>query len=135
MVSAERFPIGTAASPAPWEIADDPNIVKVVRADDGRALYFSRGRIPYPRDIAHVGEVQPLQHIGVYAYTRDALEFWVNLPTNALEQTEKLEQLRPLAAGIPIGVALANEPPTVGIDTEEDLSRANARWDAFVARS
>ena len=77
--------------------------------------------------------MQPLQHIGVYAYSREALERWVALPPHMLEVTERLEQLRPLAAGIPMGVAIADEPPVAGIDTEEDLSRANARWDAFIA--
>lgn len=133
LVSSERFPLGTAASPAPWDIAGDPNIVKVVRGDDGRALYFSRGPIPFPRDGQERAETQPLQHIGVYAYSRHALEQWVALPPNLLEVTERLEQLRPLAAGIPIGVAIADELPAAGIDTEEDLSRANARWDAFTA--
>ena len=133
MVSSERFPIGTAASPASWEIADNPNIVKVVCGDDGRALYFSRASIPFPRDGAQSAEIQPLQHIGVYAYSRDALEQWVALPPNEIEITERLEQLRPLVAGIPIGVAIADESPAAGIDTEEDLSRANARWDAFIA--
>lgn len=133
MVSSGRFPIGTAASPASWDIADNPNIVKVVRGDDERALYFSRAAIPFPRDGAESADIQPLQHIGVYAYSRDALEQWVALPPNEIEITERLEQLRPLAAGIPIGVAIADETPAVGIDTEEDLSRANARWDAFTA--
>jgi 3-deoxy-manno-octulosonate cytidylyltransferase (CMP-KDO synthetase) len=133
MVSSEQFPIGTAASPSSWDIADNPNIVKVVRGDDGRALYFSRAGIPFPRDGAVSAETQPLQHIGVYAYSRDALEQWVALPPNEIEITERLEQLRPLAAGIPIGVAIADEPPAAGIDTEEDLSRANARWNAFTA--
>jgi 3-deoxy-manno-octulosonate cytidylyltransferase (CMP-KDO synthetase) len=49
-----------------------------------------------------------------------------------LEQIERLEQLRPLAAGLPMGVAVTNEAPASGIDTEEDLARANARWDAFM---
>ena len=133
MVSSKKFPIGTAASPASWDIADNPNIVKVVRGDDGRAMYFSRAPIPFPRDGAEAAEIQPLQHIGVYAYSRDALEQWVALPPNEIEITERLEQLRPLAAGIPIGVAIADEPPAAGIDSEEDLSRANARWDAFTA--
>lgn len=133
MVSSEQFPIGTAASPASWDIADNPDIVKVVRGDDGRALYFSRAAIPFPRDGAESAEIQPLQHIGVYAYSRDALEQWVALPPNEIEITERLEQLRPLAAGIPIGVAIADEAPAAGIDTEEDLSRANARWHAFTA--
>jgi 3-deoxy-manno-octulosonate cytidylyltransferase (CMP-KDO synthetase) len=133
MVSSERFPLGTAASPGSWDIADNPSIVKVVRGDDSRALYFSRAAIPFPRDGKERAEMQPLQHIGVYAYSREALERWVALPPHMLEVTERLEQLRPLAAGIPMGVAIADEPPAAGIDTEEDLSRANARWDAFIA--
>ena len=133
IVSTRKFPIGTAASPAPWDISNDPSIVKVVRADDGRAMYFSRGAIPFPRDGTESAEIQPLQHIGVYAYSREALDQWVALPPHELELTERLEQLRPLAAGIPIGVAIADEQPAAGIDTEEDLSRANARWDAFIA--
>jgi len=133
IVSSAQFPIGTAASPAPWDISNDPSIVKVVCAEDGRAMYFSRGAIPFPRDGAESAEIQPLQHIGVYAYSRDALEHWIALPPHELELTERLEQLRPLAAGIPIGVAIADEQPAAGIDTEEDLSRANARWDAFIA--
>lgn len=132
MVTSGAFPIGTAASPASWDIADDPSIVKVVRGDDARALYFSRAGIPFPRDGATSTE-KPLQHIGVYAYSREALDRWVALPPNSLEITERLEQLRPLAAGIPIGVAITNDAPSAGIDTEEDLSRANARWDAFIA--
>jgi 3-deoxy-manno-octulosonate cytidylyltransferase (CMP-KDO synthetase) len=133
MVSSGKFPLGTAASRAQWEISNNPNIVKVVRGDDGRALYFSRGTIPYVRDRADSLAIQPLQHIGVYAYSRDALEKWISLPQSELERLEKLEQLRPLAAGIPIGVAISDEAPAAGIDTEEDLSRANARWDAFIA--
>ncbi|HEX6573959.1 MAG TPA: 3-deoxy-manno-octulosonate cytidylyltransferase [Gemmatimonadaceae bacterium] len=135
MVSSGRFPLGTAASPASWDIAGNPNIVKVVLANDGRALYFSRAGIPFVRDREAVGsrEIQMLQHIGVYAYSRDALHKWVSLPPHPLENTERLEQLRPLAAGIPIGVAIANEPPASGIDTEDDLAAANARWQEFIA--
>ena len=133
MVSSGDFPLGTAASRATWEIAENPNIVKVVCGDDSRAMYFSRAVIPFPRDGSRSARMQPLQHIGVYAYSRDALERWVSLPPHALEVTERLEQLRPLAAGIPIGVAIADESPAAGIDTEDDLSRANARWDDFIA--
>ena len=74
-----------------------------------------------------------MQHIGVYAYSRDALRKWVSLPPHPLEEIERLEQLRPLAAGIPIGVTVTSEAPASGIDTEEDLVRANARWDSFMA--
>jgi 3-deoxy-manno-octulosonate cytidylyltransferase (CMP-KDO synthetase) len=135
MVSSGRFPLGTAASPASWSIAGNPNIVKVVIANDGRALYFSRAGIPFVRDSEAVGssEIKMLQHIGVYAYSRDALHKWVSLPSHPLENTERLEQLRPLAAGIPIGVAIANEPPASGIDTEDDLAAANERWREFIA--
>ena len=133
MVTSGSYPLGPAASFASSEIAENPNIVKVVRADDARAMYFSRAPIPFPRDGAGTSTIQPLQHIGVYAYSRDALEKWVALPSHDLEITERLEQLRPLAAGIPMGVAIADEPPAAGIDTEDDLSRANARWDDFIA--
>jgi 3-deoxy-manno-octulosonate cytidylyltransferase (CMP-KDO synthetase) len=135
MVSSGRFPLGTAASPASWDIAGNPNVVKVVLGNDSRALYFSRAGIPFVRDREAIGsnEIKMLQHIGVYAYSRDALEKWVHLPPHPLENTERLEQLRPLAAGIPMGVAIAEEPPASGIDTEDDLSRANARWQEFIA--
>jgi 3-deoxy-manno-octulosonate cytidylyltransferase (CMP-KDO synthetase) len=132
--SGGKFPIGTAASRASTEILDTPSLVKVVVADNGRAMYFSRAPIPFLRDHAdraRLGE-RTLQHIGVYAYSPEALREWVSLPPHPLEQIERLEQLRPLAAGLPIGVAVTNEAPASGIDTEEDLERANARWDAFM---
>lgn len=135
IVASGRFPLGTSASPAPWDVAGDPGVVKVVLGNDGRALYFSRAGIPFVRDRDAIGSIEMglLQHIGVYAYSREALERWVALPPHPLENTERLEQLRPLAAGIPIGVSIANEPPASGIDTEDDLSRANARWHEFIA--
>lgn len=134
LVAEGRFPLGTAASHASSEILDTPSLVKVVVADDGRAMYFSRAPIPFLRDRADAGRLaeRTLLHIGVYAYSRDALMRWVSLPPHALEEIERLEQLRPLAAGLPIGVAVTNEAPASGIDTEEDLERANARWDAFM---
>jgi 3-deoxy-manno-octulosonate cytidylyltransferase (CMP-KDO synthetase) len=134
LVSAGHFPLGTAASRASAEILDTPSLVKVVIADDGRAMYFSRAPIPYLRDRADAGRLaeRTLQHIGVYSYSREALREWVALPPHPLEAIERLEQLRPLAAGLPIGVAVTNEAPASGIDTEEDLERANARWDSFM---
>jgi 3-deoxy-manno-octulosonate cytidylyltransferase (CMP-KDO synthetase) len=134
LVSTGRFPLGTAASHASAEILDTPSLVKVVVADDGRAMYFSRAPIPYLRDQADAAKraQRTLQHIGVYAYSREALNEWVSLPPHPLEEIERLEQLRPLAAGLPIGVAVTSEAPASGIDTEEDLERANARWDAFI---
>jgi 3-deoxy-manno-octulosonate cytidylyltransferase (CMP-KDO synthetase) len=93
-----------------------------------------RAPIPFLRDRADAPKLaeRTLQHIGVYAYSRDALNRWVSLPPHPLEEIERLEQLRPLAAGLPIGVAVTKEAPASGIDTEEDLARANARWDAFM---
>ena len=135
IVSSGRFPVGTSASPASWDIASNPNIVKVVVGDDGRALYFSRAGVPFVREKASAdfAGFAMLQHIGVYSYTRDALNRWVSLPQHPLENIERLEQLRALAAGIPIGVSIANEPPANGIDTEDDLASANERWQEFIA--
>jgi 3-deoxy-manno-octulosonate cytidylyltransferase (CMP-KDO synthetase) len=134
LVSTGKFPLGTAASHADTEILQTPSLVKVVVGDDGRALYFSRAPIPFLRDRSDASKLSEhtLQHIGVYAYSRDALKSWVSLPPHPLEEIERLEQLRPLAAGLPIGVAITREAPASGIDTEEDLARANARWDAFM---
>ena len=133
VVTDGQHPIGTAAVLATPEILADPNVVKVVAGDDGRALYFSRAPIPYlrSRDDAELQRAYVWQHIGIYVYTPEALSRWVRLPANPLEQIERLEQLRPLAAGMSIGVALVDEPLRPGIDTEEDLERANREWSAF----
>jgi 3-deoxy-manno-octulosonate cytidylyltransferase (CMP-KDO synthetase) len=133
MVAGGRFALGTAAAAAPPEVLAEPDVVKVVTADDGRAMYFPRAPIPYLRDDADrpLRDARVRQHIGVYAYTRAALERWVRLPVHPLERVERLEQLRPLAAGLAMGVALVAAPAAAGIDTELDLIRANAFWDAF----
>jgi 3-deoxy-manno-octulosonate cytidylyltransferase (CMP-KDO synthetase) len=135
MVTGGRFDLGTAAAPASREALLSPDVVKVVCADDGRALYFSRAPIPFLRDDAEAAERDRLvrQHIGVYAYTRTALAQWVALPPHALERVERLEQLRPLAAGMPMGVAVVRDLPAGGIDTEDDLRRANERWPDLIA--
>jgi 3-deoxy-manno-octulosonate cytidylyltransferase (CMP-KDO synthetase) len=132
-VTSGNFPLGTAAVRAPETILDEPSVVKVVAADDGRAMYFSRAAIPFLRDAAEapLRSTRVWQHIGVYAYARDALARWVSLPPHPLEQIERLEQLRPLAAGLAMGVALVDESPRVGIDTADDLTRANADWNDF----
>ena len=138
MVTRGGFPLGTVSARAAAAILESPNVVKVVRADDGRALYFSRAPIPFLRDAADAARRDALvrQHIGVYAYRRDALARWVALPPHPLELVEKLEQLRPLAAGIAMGVAEVADAPAGGIDTEDDLVRANARWtDIFAGRT
>jgi 3-deoxy-manno-octulosonate cytidylyltransferase (CMP-KDO synthetase) len=137
LVEDGRFPLATAAVPASVDILRAPDVVKVVRADDGRAMYFSRAPIPYLRDEVDSGFLPQLvlQHLGIYAYTRDALARWVALPPHPLERVERLEQLRPLAAGIPMGVARLAQPTehVRGIDTEEDLEQANERWSHLTA--
>jgi 3-deoxy-manno-octulosonate cytidylyltransferase (CMP-KDO synthetase) len=100
----------------------NPNAVKVVTAADGRALYFSRATIPYDRDAIHPDY---WKHIGLYAYRREALHRFAELPPSPLERTERLEQLRLLENGFNLYVA-ATEHDTIGVDTEEDLHRVEA---------
>jgi 3-deoxy-manno-octulosonate cytidylyltransferase (CMP-KDO synthetase) len=71
------------------------------------------------------------QHIGIYAYSRDALTRWVAAPPSAAELAERLEQLRALHLGLSIGVAALAEAALPGIDTGDDLRRAEAHWHAF----
>ena len=137
MVTVERFPLGTACAVAREAILATSHAVKVVAGDDGRALYFSRAPIPFLREDGDAALRATLvrQHLGIYAYTRDALAAWVSLPEHPLERVERLEQLRPLAAGMAMGVATIDEPPPGGVDTEDDLLRANARWhDLYAGR-
>ena len=112
--------------------ADDlhnPNAVKVVLADDGRALLFSRAPIPWDRDGAIDGLPGPqshrhaLRHIGMYAYRVRSLLRLAQLPPAALELREKLEQLRALANGMQIRVAIAALRPGVDVNTPADLER------------
>lgn len=135
MVTQRGFALGTAAVAGDASILETPHVVKVVAADDGRALYFSRAAIPWLREVgdAPLRATLVRQHVGIYAYTRGALAAWVALPEHPLERIERLEQLRPLAAGMSMGVAIVNEPPPGGVDTEDDLARANARWDDLYA--
>lgn len=119
----------------------DPNAVKLVRADDGNALYFSRAPIPWPRDAFMQDRTampeggQWLRHIGIYAYRAGFLQRFAALPPGRLERIESLEQLRVLEAGYRIAVALTPEPFPPGVDTPEDLARAEARWASTHAAS
>jgi 3-deoxy-manno-octulosonate cytidylyltransferase (CMP-KDO synthetase) len=116
--------IGTAAVPVGAEAAAAPSLVKVVLGENGRALYFSRSVIPHARDRSRA--VRYWQHLGVYAFRPAALARWMALPPTEAELAEKLEQLRPLGHGLTIGVACLAEPALPGIDTEDDLKRAEA---------
>lgn len=120
------------------DLVFNPNVVKVVRDADHRAMYFSRAPIPWRRrDFGDRLSVRPgarsvdlplqadiwLRHIGVYAYRVAALRRFVSLPAGTLETLESLEQLRMLEAGMPIRVDEAEEPVPGGVDTPEDLAR------------
>lgn len=127
----DGWDVGTVAAPVMTEASwRDPSVVKVVRNDAGGALYFSRAPIPHLRggvpDESDLASDPFLRHIGVYAFTPDALRRWVALPPAELERVERLEQLRPLAAGLRTGVALVDAAEG-GIDTPEDARRAAER--------
>lgn len=120
LLSDSTVGVATLAIPIDRDTAHDPNLVKVVFDARGRAIYFSRFPIPYCRDPE--GGDTCFKHLGFYAYRRGALELFHELPPGALEETERLEQLRLLEHGIPIHVGLAPSD-TIGVDTEEDLRR------------
>ncbi|MEA3492590.1 MAG: 3-deoxy-manno-octulosonate cytidylyltransferase [Campylobacterota bacterium] len=100
--------------------ADDPNIVKVVTDRDDIALYFSRAKIPYPRD-HHFDSYKG--HLGIYGFTMRSLRDFCSLHPAPLEDIEKLEQLRTLYHGYKIAMTQV-ETESFGIDTQDDLERA-----------
>jgi 3-deoxy-manno-octulosonate cytidylyltransferase (CMP-KDO synthetase) len=131
------LPMGTAACPfSHMDELFNPNAVKVVVDDRQRALYFSRSPIPYVRHSSiFEADFRPWmtpsqlalfkRHLGLYAYRPDTLRAFTKLPPHPLEQLEMLEQLRALAAGIPIGVA---DTPflSLGVDVPADVAAAEA---------
>ncbi|MGI9100913.1 MAG: 3-deoxy-manno-octulosonate cytidylyltransferase [Terriglobales bacterium] len=121
--------VGTLKTPAIEHDVYNPNAVKVVTESSGRALYFSRAAIPFDRD-GTLGRYY--KHLGFYAYRSAALDRFCSLPESALERAERLEQLRFLENGIPIHVA-ETAFDTIGVDTEEDLRRAEAALRARVS--
>jgi 3-deoxy-manno-octulosonate cytidylyltransferase (CMP-KDO synthetase) len=137
MAAQPDLPMGTAACPfATVDELFNPNAVKVVVDDRQRALYFSRSPIPYIRHSAVFEPdfrpwMQPAQlalfqrHLGLYAYRPDTLRAFTKLPPHPLEQTEMLEQLRALAAGIPIGVARTPHL-SLGVDVPADVAPVEA---------
>jgi 3-deoxy-manno-octulosonate cytidylyltransferase (CMP-KDO synthetase) len=131
LVRERGWEIGTCATPLMnMEARKDPSAVKVVRAQSGRALYFSRAPIPYKRDEKpspeELGREPFLRHIGIYAYTPEALENWVAQAPSPLEELEKLEQLRPLGSGARIGVAVVGAADP-GVDTPADVVKMEER--------
>ncbi|TWG90141.1 3-deoxy-manno-octulosonate cytidylyltransferase (CMP-KDO synthetase) [Luteimonas sp. J16] len=133
LLAASGAGMATLAEPiASREALFDPNVVKVVVAGDGHALYFSRAPVPWHRDAFARGDAQLaanggwLRHIGIYAYRAGFLRRFAAMPPGRLERIESLEQLRVLEAGLPIAVAVTPEPFPQGVDTPEDLARAEA---------
>jgi 3-deoxy-manno-octulosonate cytidylyltransferase (CMP-KDO synthetase) len=125
-------PMATLATPF-RRAADfsNPNQVKVVMRRDGRALYFSRSPMPFPRergpavDDAWVQANPCFKHLGLYAYQADLLEKFAKLPPGRYEQAEKLEQLRALENGYDIACGVT-EDPSIGVDTPEDAAKFGA---------
>ena len=133
LFDAPETQIGTLGKPFDSiEAVENPNSPKIVTDNRGFALYFSRSVIPYIRGIEPAdwfGQYPFLKHLGVYAYRREVLKEVTQLPQSSLEKAESLEQLRWLQNGYRIRVGLT-DIETVGIDTPEDLARA----EAFLAR-
>ncbi len=133
LLESPAFDVATLSEPIRYgDNVADPNLVKVVVAASGRALYFSRAPIPWARE-AFAQDNYPTtlptgwrRHIGIYAYRVAALRRFVGLPSSFLEQTESLEQLRLLEAGIDIAVADAVEEVPGGVDTPADVDRVRA---------
>ncbi len=122
----DRYDIGTLASPLQEGEKEKTSIVKIALtrkepSGTGQALYFSRAPIPFGTD-------DGWHHIGIYAYRRNVLETFVSLPPSPLEKAEKLEQLRALEAGFPIGVHCITPSPPLGVDTPEDLEIIRKRF-------
>lgn len=121
MQSDADLRMATLATPLPEYLTHDTNVVKVVCAQNGNALYFSRLPIPFVRDAETVSR---LRHLGVYAYRADWLLQMANLPSTPLEEAEKLEQLRALENGVALRVVQVENVIDIAIDTPEDLKRA-----------
>ena len=122
--------ISTLASPlASQQDFDNPNVVKVITAANGNAIYFSRAAIPHARDGASRQEAwrHALHHHGIYAYRCGVLRRLVAAEPSGIEICEQLEQLRALSLGMTIRVGVPAERPGAGVDTEEDLATAAAQ--------
>jgi 3-deoxy-manno-octulosonate cytidylyltransferase (CMP-KDO synthetase) len=134
LLSLSDSPMATLSRPinSPVEFKD-PNVVKVVSSQLGKALYFSRSPIPWPRDDAGDFGRLAQRHIGIYAYRCGFLKLFSRLPPSVLETCERLEQLRVLENGYAIAVTESRVEFPPGVDTPDDLLRANQHWQAMQA--
>ena len=121
MAPGHEIEMGTLCRPLSLSDQNDPDSVKVVRRTDGRALYFSRAPIPFPRVTGCAADLIR-RHLGIYAFTREGLRRFVELEPSPLERTECLEQLRALENGMDILVLDAPDE-AIGVDSPEDLQR------------
>ncbi len=136
LVNEPRAQMATLGTPI-HDLDDflNPNVVKAVMAESGRALYFSRAPVPWHRDGAAEGIASQsiyegaLRHIGLYAYRVGALQTLARSAPCLLEQYEQLEQLRALWCGMWIQMDIATETPPVGVDTEHDLERVRSLFE------
>jgi len=130
-----QAPMGTLkrrlSDPEDWS---DPSVVKVVTNESGQALYFSRSQIPFVRDPSSSTSPKPqcFMHLGIYIFRRETLLKFEELPSSLLEESEQLEQLRALDAGIPIQVWETTHP-SFRIDTPDDFSKAEKIWSQYVS--
>ncbi len=123
--SHEECDVATLASPIESVVeADDPNIVKVALDQRGRAMLFTRAKVPHARS----GDPRRLKHIGLYVYRRSFLEKYDSLGPTPLEQAEQLEQLRILEHGFTIAVGVTQRSTPAGIDTPEQYEAFVHRW-------
>lgn len=122
-------PVLTPVYPLEAAKLHDPNVVKVLRAGDGRAITFSRSALPHVRDVPPelwATRTTYWGHVGLYGYRADVLVGWGALPASPLEELEKLEQLRLIEAGVPIATFVV-EQDCFSVDTAEQLEQAR-RW-------
>ncbi len=124
LLSSDHAKMATLCCSMDSKEAQDPNAVKVIFDKQGKAIYFSRAQIPFVRE-PHEQSVSYFRHIGIYAYRVSLLEQFVNWPESQLESLEKLEQLRVLENGEAIMIKALTKAPPAGIDTPDDLARAN----------
>jgi 3-deoxy-manno-octulosonate cytidylyltransferase (CMP-KDO synthetase) len=129
----EEVKIGTLIQPiSDGESLNNPNVVKAVIDNKGKALYFSRSPLPFYRDSNILSEENPsYQHIGIYGYRVGTLKEIVMLKSTSLEQAEKLEQLRWMQHGLSVHTAISHEP-SIAIDTPEDLAELLKRFGNFL---
>lgn len=121
MQNEENIIITSCYKEVSSELADDPNLVKVILDCNELAIYFSRAKIPYNRD--HSEDVKYFGHLGIYGFTKKSLNKFCSLTPSIHENIEKLEQLRAIDNGFKIAMTKVKSK-SFGIDTQKDLERA-----------